>query len=96
MITIYKLYCKNKPELFYIGSTNNFTRRRFQHKKNTNNKVKKSYHRLLYKTIRDNGGWENFIIESIDTFDNIELQKIKEQEYINLYCPPLNINRCHL
>ena len=54
--TFYKICCldDNVTEV-YIGSTKNFTRRKYGHKHNsTNNNFK------LYQFIRNNGGWDNF------------------------------------
>jgi hypothetical protein len=79
-------------DLFYIGSTVNFKRRKFQHQKNTTNRRKKSYHRKLYKHIRLQGGWikakmsilETFPCESLDIGHNIEY------DYIDQMKPELN------
>jgi hypothetical protein len=90
---IYKIYHKdgNIHEI-YIGSTVCFSRRKSQHKKNVNNKRKKSYHTKLYKFIRLLGGWDNFIMEIIEEYpcDNMMEGKAKEQYYIDLYKPTLN------
>ena len=48
---IYKIQIK---DYIYIGSTQNFTIRKAQHKKKCN--IYKD--RLVYKTIIDNGGWD--------------------------------------
>jgi hypothetical protein len=92
MITYYKIYKNDDPTIFYIGSTLNFSRRKFQHKKNTRNKVGKLYHTLLYKTIRDNGGWDNFTIESIWENEEHNLRYLEERAIINILQPPLNRN----
>lgn len=78
---IYKIY-KPDTEHLYIGSTNKISTRRSHHKKNTYNRVKKSYHRLLYKTIRDNGGWDAFIFEIVE---ELEVQDTKEGRQRELY-----------
>ena len=90
---IYKIYHKdaNIHEEYY-GSTNNFSRRKSQHKKNTTNKRKKSYHRKLYKFIRLFGGWDNFhmeIIETLECENDLEC-RAREQYFIDLYHPSLN------
>jgi len=89
---IYKIY-KPETDYLYIGSTNKFSSRKSHHKKNTYNKVKKSYHRLIYKTIRDNGGWDEFKIEIIETIECELLLEARQREqyYINLYKPNLNL-----
>jgi hypothetical protein len=90
--TIYKIYNKDKPEVFYIGSTTRFSGRKSHHKKNVNNKVGKRYWTRLYVYIRDNGGWDNFTIEPIETgvCENKEFMRQKEQEYIDSLKPELN------
>ena len=52
---IYKIEHIDKPELVYVGSTTNFTKRKYQHKCAYNNK---NY--MLYQMIRNNNGWDSF------------------------------------
>jgi hypothetical protein len=52
---IYKIQIK---DYIYIGSTQNFTVRKNKHKKNCNNEKEQRHNCLVYKTIRDNGGWD--------------------------------------
>jgi len=59
---IYKIYPKQDCKALYIGSTTNFTRRVYQHKKNSKNTRKKEF---LYKYIRAMGGFDNFVIEKV-------------------------------
>ena len=89
---IYNIIYNNKPEIFYIGSTNNFIARKHKHKKNTTNKKGKLYWIKLYSFIRLNGGWDNFTINIISEheFENkTEIRKI-EQRIINERNPLLN------
>jgi len=92
---IYKIFNKDKPDIFYIGSTTRFSGRKSHHKKNVNNKVGKRYWTRLYVYIRENGGWDNFTIEIIESGDCETKQDIiiKEQEYIDNLEPDLNSNR---
>lgn len=91
-IFIYKIYQNDYPEMFYIGSTNNFSSRKSNHKKNINNKVSKKYHYPLYQYIRANGGWEKFNMCIYGEYPiktkGEGLQK--EQEIIDLLKPKLN------
>jgi hypothetical protein len=82
---------------FYIGSTNNFTRRKSSHKKCVTNKSGKKYWCILYQYIRANGGWINFNIEIIleDEYESLIDVRIKEQELIDLYDPSLNSIRAN-
>ena len=89
---IYKIYQLEIPEIFYIGSTTNFSSRKSNHKKYCNNKVSKKYKYPLYKYIRACGGWDNFTIEIIEKYQckTKEYGLQKEQEYIDLLKPKLN------
>jgi predicted GIY-YIG superfamily endonuclease len=93
MITYYKIYNIEDPKIFYIGSTLNFSRRKSHHKKNTKNKVGKLYWTLLYKTIREKGGWEKFVMVKIWETEEHELRALEEQAIIRIYNPPLNKNK---
>ncbi len=89
---IYKIYQLESPEIFYIGSTKNFSSRKSNHKKYCHNKVSKKYNYPLYKYIRALGGWDNFIIEIYEKFPcNSKGEGLqKEQEVIDLLKPKLN------
>jgi predicted GIY-YIG superfamily endonuclease len=91
---IYKISDKNNPEQFYIGSTKCFSRRKSHHKKNVTNKRGKRYWTKLYVYIRQNGGWDNFTMESIQISEyETKHDALKdEQAFINDLKPPLNIN----
>ena len=57
---IYSIRCYNNPSLIYIGSTCQKLSRRFtDHKKD----FKRKPNVLIYKTMNENGGFENFYIE---------------------------------
>lgn len=93
MITYYKIFKKDEPKIFYIGSTLNFARRKSHHKKNVCNKRGKLYWTLLYKTIREHGGWVNFEMEKIFDIENHPLRALEEQALISIHMPPLNTNK---
>ena len=78
----------------YIGSTCNFSSRKSHHKKNVSNKVAKSYWSRLYRFIRDNGGFEAFKMEIIDSYpcNTHSAGKLREQHFIDLLSPSLNSN----
>jgi hypothetical protein len=90
---IYKIISKNENDInIYIGSTNNFERRKEQHEKAVDNKNNIQYWSLLYRYIRNNGGWDNFIMEKIiecNVSDRIS-GLIMETEYIINYKATLN------
>ena len=82
----YKITCLDASKnLLYIGSTTNFYNRQNQHINHINNWVsKKTYNLKLYKTIRDNGGWKNFIMEVLEKRKQLTETEVTsiEQEYI--------------
>ena len=88
---IYKIICKDENvKEFYIGSTHNLTARINNHKSNS-----KKSNVKLYKYIRDNGGWLNFNLIILETFDcesKNRDKESKEEEYIRTFNPTLNIN----
>jgi len=65
---IYKIQHVDNPELLYVGSTTDFTRRKADHKRGCNNGNDKLYNMKIYKMIRDNGGWDAFNMTIIKEF----------------------------
>lgn len=64
---IYKITCKNTEITdTYVGSTCNFRKRKSAHKYRCNNKKSKRHNLLVYKTIRANGGWDNWDMSIIE------------------------------
>ena len=80
---VYKLCCKDpKIKEEYIGSTTNFGRRKCSHKTSCNNEKYKNYNLLVYKYIRDHGGWNNWdmvVIENVNVDTKHELHTIERQ-----------------
>jgi hypothetical protein len=93
---IYNISCKDKSVLeIYIGSTHDKNHREECHKSVCNNEKGERYNLKVYEFIRDNGGWDNWIFEVIESFpcDNkIEL-RIREQYHYDLLNPALNMVR---
>ena len=72
--------------MLYIGSTSNFSRRRYAHKRNSKSDENRvTYTFKLYQKIRENGGWDNCIMEIIDTIECDDKNDVrqKEQEWID-------------
>lgn len=93
MYIFYRISCINDAiKDFYIGSTTDFTKRKYQHKYYTNNPKYNSKCAYLYKTINNNGGWDNWVMEIIDCklFDNIINARIHETKLIEEHKSSLN------
>ena len=87
---IYKIYCKNTTvNDIYVGHTTNFIKRKYQHKIACN---KLDYKLKIYNIIRSNGGWENWDMTEIATYNckNHTEARIKEQEHYKLLKCSLN------
>ena len=95
----YKICCEDN-EYVYVGSTCNFNNRKRQHKQNTNldNENGKEFHLKVYKTIRENGGWENWKMIQIGTREQITKRQAEqiEEEYILQLKAELNNKRAYL
>lgn len=93
--TIYSIKNKNDSTDIYIGSTTDFSRRRYQHKKNCYNRCSKAYHYPLYKYIRALGGFDKFDISILEKYpcktkaEGLE----REKTLIAIYKANLNINK---
>lgn len=94
---IYKIYHKDHPDNFYIGSTTNFPNRKASHKKNVYNKVSKKFHYPIYKYIRSLGGWDNFVIEVYKNHPCKTKEEALqyEQDIIDNLKPSLNMIKAH-
>jgi hypothetical protein len=65
---IYKIVCNDLTIIeLYVGTTTNFIKRKNQHKTACNGKYKQSEFKV-YKTIRDNGGWDNWSMIQIEEY----------------------------
>lgn len=90
---IYKIVC-NDLEIkgCYVGHTTNFIKRKQNHKYRCNNESDKFYNMLVYKTIRENGGWNNWsmiMVEEIKCNNKLEVEK-KERYWIEELKSDLN------
>jgi len=90
-ITIYKIYCKNESiKDIYIGSTSYFKKRKKSHKSCCNNSNGSRYNNYNYVFIRENGGWNNWIMESITTCSKEERYKMERWHIENIENTNLN------
>lgn len=83
----------------YVGSTTNLSQRKNSHKRNCHNESHKDYNILLYKTIRDNGGWTNWKMVVLEEYPECQFyyqQTRREQEWINRLKPELNMRAAYV
>jgi len=94
---IYKIVCKD-PAItsFYIGSTTNFTKRKHCHKHRCNNENEKKYNLVIYQTIKNNGGFENWSMILIEEYpcNNKRESEKREQYWKDKLKPDLNMMNC--
>ena len=96
LYTIYKISSKDN-KYTYIGSTKDLDERISKHRQNSNNQNSRKYNYKIYKTIRDNGGWSEFIIEKIeDILCNQEIAFKRETELMKEFNSNLNCNRAYI
>ena len=91
---IYKLcHCNDlENKNIYIGSTTNFTRRKYEHKNRCNNEKNIEYNLPVYQFIRNNGGWDEWKMIPIEVFpcnSKNELE-VRERYHIELLKSKLN------
>ena len=87
---IYKIICKDKSITdLYIGHTTNFIQRKYSHKQSSASKLANN---KLYNVIREHGGWDNWEMLTIETFNcKNKLEALtKEQEYYEKLQATLN------
>ena len=80
---IYKIEHVDNPELLYVGSTTDFTRRKAKHKNACINSKLIDYNYKVYQMIRANGNWESFKIMIIKEYPcNSRIELLIEEERI--------------
>jgi hypothetical protein len=97
--TFYKIVPKNKELIYnYVGQTTNFINRKLQHKQQVENENYNKSHYKLYKTIRQNGGWDEWEmieIEKLNGKTRLE-SRMREQKLIEEYKSNLNILNAYI
>jgi len=93
-VYFYRFVC-NDPNIInmYVGSSINLTDRKTHHKSACNNPNSNNHHLLVYKTIRDNGGWTNWRMLEIEhkiVKDKTEANQC-EQYWIEFYNAQMNM-----
>lgn len=92
-ISFYKFVCKTDNVVnCYVGSTANFRQRKNKHKTTCNNANDPQHNTLIYQTMRENGGWENWTMVEIANklcASKRDAER-QEQEYMNELKPSMN------
>jgi len=91
---IYKIEHTDNPELIYIGSTTNFIKRKYNHKKCCNNENDRDYNKNLYNMIRKNGGFNEFKIMIIKKYPCNNKTELLIEEEKNRKEYQANLNSC--
>jgi len=94
---IYMLKCCNDTcDDIYVGSTTNFTKRKYAHKSSCNNPNSKNHNRKKYQIIRENGGWDEWKMIEIEKYPcNDKRDAERREEYWRLkYKANMNTFRC--
>ena len=76
----------------YIGSTTNFKNRKNDHKTSCNNVNHKCYNCPKYQYIRDNGGWDQWVMIPIEQYSCYNKKELttRERYHIDILRPALN------
>ena len=95
---IYMIYCEDEGvDEIYVGSSVNLKDRIKSHKSNCNDINGAKYNLKLYVYIRDNFGWNNFTVKTLERYSckNKKELRLREQEWIDELKPTLNNYRAH-
>ena len=95
----YKIACLDDSCVcMYVGSTVDWKARCYKHKYNCTNENSKKYNYKVYKTIRANGGWDNFKIIQIGTREQLTVRQAEEieEEYRVELKASMNGQRCYV
>ena len=88
------IYTIKTGDSLYVGSTTDFTNRKYAHKNNIYNETSKHYHLKLYKTIRDNNGeWDMKPYKEFPCENKIQLT-IEEERIRGELNAGLNMRSC--
>jgi hypothetical protein len=89
---IYKIYCNDATITdIYVGHTTHFIQRKYQHKvlSNESKNVLK-----IYKTIRENGGWDNWSMVEIAKYNCNDSTEARIKEQIHYEELHASLNSC--
>ncbi len=77
---IYKIEHIDNESLVYVGHTTNFDKRKTQHKSNCKNDNGKHYNFKVYQMIRENGGWEKFLMLEVEKYPCADKREAERRE----------------
>ena len=77
---IYKIEHVDDESLVYVGHTTSFNMRKTEHKNSCYNEKGKQYNLKVYQMIRDNGGWENFIMIEVEKYPCNDKREAERRE----------------
>jgi hypothetical protein len=92
---IYKIVCNDLSiSNNYVGHTTNFVERKRAHKNSCINERNQSYNYKIYKTIRENMGWENWSMIEIEKYPCKDVFEAcaRERYYYEQLNSTLNMN----
>ena len=93
---IYKIVCKDVSiREIYIGSTKDYIDRKYKHKSSCNVVNNEHYNVLVYKFIRDHGGWDNWKMIELykypcESKEELEQEERRGWDKFNCYFTMLN------
>jgi hypothetical protein len=90
---IYKIVCKDLLVTeCYVGHTTEFIKRKWNHKSRCNNINDKKHNLYIYTFIRENGGWDNWVMIEIEKYSCLDVNEAckRERYYIELLKAELN------
>ena len=77
---IYKIEHIDKDDFVYVGHTTNWDRRKYSHKNGCINERNSKYNRNLYQMIRENGGWEMFVMVEVEKYPCSDRREADKRE----------------
>ena len=77
---IYKIEHNDDESLVYVGHTTNFDKRKARHKINCYNDKQKPYNFKVYQMIRENGGWEKFLMIEVEKYPCNDRREAERRE----------------
>ena len=77
---IYKIEHLEDENLVYVGHTTNWDKRKCQHKQYCKNDKSNKYNYKLYQMIRENGGWEMFVMVEVEKYPCLDRREADKRE----------------